>query len=202
MFGRTEIVAAIKQLAGTDRLLIYDVREDEAPERANSASPFIRGSAAWWDFVRRRRQLDDGENLSLLISLRGLRRDERMSIVNWGTFFANTFLLIEPADPWLDLTTETGIAELAKAHPQAKSALDVVRAAYADWVYWYTTPEGEDRRPLLAVVAELALFEVKAALLSVVPNSPGTDDGAVRPFLVDLLLNDAGQSEELFSTHC
>src|SRR5437773_3968422 len=143
MLTKSELVAAIKQLAGTDRVLIYDVPEAEAPERANPASPFIRGSSTWWDFVRRRRPLDDGENLTLLVSLRGLRADERMLIVNWGTFFANTFLLIEPADPWLDLTTDDGVGELAKAHPDETTALGLVRAAYADWVYWFTTTEGE-----------------------------------------------------------
>ena len=143
MLTKSELVAAIKQLAGTDRVLIYDVPEAEAPERANPASPFIRGSSTWWDFVRRRRSLDDGENLTLLVSLRGLRADERMLIVNWGTFYANTFLLIEPADPWLDLTTDAGLEELRKAHPDEKTALGFVRAAYAEWVYWSTTAEGD-----------------------------------------------------------
>ena len=143
MFARAEIAAGIKQLAGTERVLIYDVPEAGGPQRSNPASPFIRGSASWWDFVHRRRSLDDGQNLTLLVSLRGLRSDERILIVNWGTFYANTFLLIEPTDPWLDLTTDAGIEELAKGHPNAKTALDFVRSGYADWVYWYTTPEGE-----------------------------------------------------------
>jgi hypothetical protein len=143
MVQKSEITAALKQLAGTDRVLVYEVLETDAPERANNASPFIRGSAAWWEFVRQRRALDDGQNLSLLVSLRGLRAQERMLIVNWGTAYANTLLLIEPSDPWLDLTTAEGIRQLTKEHPEAKTPLDLVRAAYADWVYWFITPEGE-----------------------------------------------------------
>lgn len=143
MISKQELTAALKRLAGTERVVVYDVHEDDAPERPNPASPYIRGSAAWWDFVHRRRTLDDGENLTLLVSLRGLRSEERMLIVNWGTAFANTFLLIEPTDPWLDLTTNEGIQQLEKAHPHTADANSLVRAGYAEWVYWYTTAEGE-----------------------------------------------------------
>jgi len=146
MLGKQEILAALKRLAGTDRVVIYDVHEDDAPERANATTPFIRGSAAWWDFVERRRALDDGQNLTLLVSLRGLRTEERLLVVNWGSAFANTFLLIEPSDPWLDLTSGEGIRNLAShnATPSGKDDADkLVRAAYADWVYWYTSPQGE-----------------------------------------------------------
>jgi len=143
MVSRAEISDAIKRMAGTDRVLLYEVRESEAPERSNTASPFVRGSAAWWDFIRLRRALDDGQNLSLLVSLRGLRSHERMMLVNWGTAYANTFLLIEPSDPWLDLTTDEGLAELLESHPEATTADALVRAAYADWIYWYISADGE-----------------------------------------------------------
>jgi hypothetical protein len=143
MLTKQDVIAALRRLAGTDRVLIYDVHEDDAPERPNPASPFIRGSSAWWDFVRRRRQFDDGQNLTLLISMRGLRTEERLLIVNWGSAFANTFLLIEPADPWLDLTTSDGIRELAAKTHNEHDADRFVRAAYADWVYWFTTPDGQ-----------------------------------------------------------
>lgn len=143
MVQKSDVVAAIKGIAGTERVLVYELMESEAPERSNNASPFIRGPAAWWDFIRRRRALDDGQNLSLIVSLRGLRSAERMTIVNWGTAFANTFLLIEPSDPWLDLTTAEGIEQFARAHPEAKTATELVRAGYADWVYWYITQDGE-----------------------------------------------------------
>jgi hypothetical protein len=114
MFTRPDLEAALKRLAGTERVVIYDVHEDDAPERPSPASPFIRGSAAWWDFVARRRVLDDGENLTLLVSMRGLRTEERLMVVNWGSAFANTFLLIEPSDPWLDLTSSDCVRQLAK----------------------------------------------------------------------------------------
>jgi len=143
MFQKSEIAAAVRHLAGTDRVVVYDLHEDDAPERPNPASPYIRGSAAWWDFVRRRRALDDGENLTLMVSLRGLRSDERLLAVNWGTAFANTFLLIEPTDPWLDLTSSDGIRQATKSHGEETDANRLVRAAYAEWVYWFTSAEGD-----------------------------------------------------------
>ena len=143
MLEKSQVLEAIKRLAGTDRVLVYDVCEDDAPERSNLASPFIRGADAWWEFVSRRRALDDGQNLTLLISLRGLRTDERMLVLNWGTAFANAFLLIEPADPWLDLSTREGLRQFEEGHRAVAGPDALMRAAYADWVYWYTTPEGE-----------------------------------------------------------
>jgi hypothetical protein len=134
---------ALKRLAGTERVVVYDVHEDDAPERPNPASPFIRGSSAWWDFVERRRALDDGQNLSLMVSMRGLRAEERLLVVNWGSAFANTFLLIEPADPWLDLTASDNVRDLARRTGNETDADRLVRGAYADWVYWFTSPEGE-----------------------------------------------------------
>ncbi len=135
-------MAALRRLAGTDRVVFYDVPEEGAAERSSPASPYVRGSVAWWDFVARRRSLDDGQNLTLLVSLRGLRTPERMLIVNWGTAFANAFLLIEPSDPWLDLTTEEGLREMEREYGRP-TVDETVRAAYADWVYWYQEPEGE-----------------------------------------------------------
>src|SRR3990172_6755007 len=109
----SDLAAALGRLAGTERLLVYDVSEPEAPERRNPAVPFVRGGGAWWRFVERRRALDDGADLNLLVSLRGLRADERLLAVSWGCAFANSFLVVEPADPWLDLTTPDGAREFA-----------------------------------------------------------------------------------------
>jgi hypothetical protein len=139
--NRDDIARALTKLAGTPRALLYDLTEDEAPERADVATPFVRGSAAWWRYVERRRALDDGNDLNLLISLRGLRSDERLLAVNWGTAFANSFLVIEPSDPWLDLTTADGIQEFAE-RSGTRSAEALVRAAYADWIYWVHDSEG------------------------------------------------------------
>ncbi|HWC28456.1 MAG TPA: hypothetical protein VG845_00080 [Dehalococcoidia bacterium] len=138
----TQVAEALKTLAGTPRVLVYDVAEAGAPSRDKPQTPFVRGSDAWWAFVARRRALDDGQDLNLLISLRGLRVDERMLVVNWGTAFANSFLVIEPSDPWLDLTTQQGIDEFA-AQTGASDADGLVRAAYAEWIYWVRDESGE-----------------------------------------------------------
>ena len=137
-----QIAAALGRLAGTPRALIYDVSEAGAPERADPQTPFVRGSEAWWRFIERRRALDDGEDLNLLVSMRGLRTDERLLVVNWGTAFANSFLVIEPSDPWLDLTTPEGVAEF-EAKTGARDADALVRVAYAEWIYWVRDPQGE-----------------------------------------------------------
>jgi hypothetical protein len=139
---REQVIAALRKVAGAERVLIYDVPEEGAPERADWSTPFVRGSRAWWSFVDRRRQFDDGQDLTLLVSLRGLRVDERLLVVNWGTAFANSFLVIEPADPWLDLTTKEGIDDFA--HQRGLSdAAQLVRAAYAEWIYWIRDENGE-----------------------------------------------------------
>ena len=138
---RTEFIAALKRLAGTERLLIYDLAEADAPERADPSTPFVRGSAVWWRFVEQRRALDDGDDLTLLVSLRGLRGDERLIVVNWGTAFANALLLIEPADPWLDLSTDDGLRQFA-TQSGAADADALARAAYAEWIYWARDMDG------------------------------------------------------------
>ena len=138
---RSAVLAAIRRLAGTERLVVYDVPEDGAPERLSPSTPFVRGSEAWWQFVDRRRALDDGSDLNLLVSMRGLRTDERLLAVSWGTAFANSFLIIEPADPWLDLTTVEGISAYA-GERGSRNGDDLVRAAYAEWIYWVRDEEG------------------------------------------------------------
>jgi hypothetical protein len=137
-----QLSEALLRLAGTERLLIYDVPEADAPVRSGPASPFVRGGPAWSRFVERRRALDDGADLNLLVSLRGLRTDERLLMVGWGTNFANSFLVIEPYDPWLDLTTPDGIAEYERTQ-DATTPDALVRAAYAEWVYWVSETNGE-----------------------------------------------------------
>jgi hypothetical protein len=137
-----QVSDALHRLAGTPRLLIYDVPETDAPARSDPCSPFVRGGPAWNRFVERRRALDDGRDLNLLVSLRGLRADERLMMVGWGTNFANSFLVIEPYDPWLDLTTPESIAQYAKEQ-DAKTPDALIRAAYAEWVYWVSEDNGQ-----------------------------------------------------------
>lgn len=157
---RDELLTALGRLAGTPRTLLYDLTEEQAPERASPSTPFVRGSEAWWRFVERRRVLDDGEGLNLVISLRGLRTDERLLAINWGTAFSNSFLLIEPADPWLDLTTAEGL-KLFEAQSGARNATDLVNAAYAEWNYWVRDEKGdlESRSAVLSVRDDASLAE-------------------------------------------
>ncbi len=154
-----EVAAALARLAGTPRTLLYDVSESDAPSREQPQTPFVQGSGAWWAFVERRRALDDGEDLTLLVSMRGLSLDERLLVVNWGTAFANAFLVVEPADPWLDLTTEAGIDEFAAACGTSDPD-ELVRTAYAEWIYWIRDGEGhlESRRATLSLDAKATLF--------------------------------------------
>ena len=157
---RDELLTALGRLAGTPRTLLYDLTEEQAPERHSPSTPFVRGSDAWWRFVERRRVLDDGEGLNLVISLRGLRTDERLLAINWGTAFSNSFLLIEPSDPWLDLTTAEGVAAFER-QSAAKDANELVNAAYAEWNYWVCDDKGdlESRSAVLALSSEASLAE-------------------------------------------
>jgi hypothetical protein len=161
-FGKQAVAAALGRLAGTPRVVIYDIAEREAPQRPSPSSPFVRGPDAWWDYVARRRAFDDGQDLTLVISLRGLRAEERLLAVNWGTAYANALLLVEPEDPWLDLTTSEGIADFLKTRPYIRDAEALVRAAYAEWVYWYRTPEGEmeNRTATLPVAEGATIWQV------------------------------------------
>ncbi len=156
-----QISEALQRLAGTERLLIYDVPESDAPERSGPCSPFVRGGPAWQQFVQRRRILDDGQDLNLLVSLRGLRTDERLMMVGWGTNFSNSFLVIEPYDPWLDLTTEPTIGEFEKSSA-TRSADALVRAAYAEWIYWVYDENGD----LESRTAALKVADSEATLWS------------------------------------
>lgn len=159
--GRTELVAALGELVGTPRALLYGLTEAEAPHRASPSTPFVRGSEAWWDFVALRRTLDDAQGLNLIVSLRGLPSEERLLAVNWGTKFANSFLIIEPADPWLDLTTDAGIADYARQSGR-RTAADLVRSAYADWNYWVRdeTGELEGRSATLSLEPHATIWQV------------------------------------------
>lgn len=159
--GRHELIGALGALVGTPRALLYGVTEAEAPHRSSPSSPFVHGSQAWWRFVEERRVLDNAEGLNLIVSLRGLKAEERLIAVNWGTKFANSFLIIEPADPWLDLSTDDGIEAYAE-QCGAQNAADLVRAAYADWNYWIRDDKGEldGRSATLSLNSEATLWQV------------------------------------------
>lgn len=163
---RDELLTALGHLAGTPRTLIYDLAEADAPHRSSPSTPFVRGSDAWWRFVDRRRLLDDGQGLNLLVSLRGLRAEERLLAVDWGTQFANAFLFIEPADPWLDLSTAEGLEQYAR-QTATHNAPDMVRSAYADWNYWVRDEKGEleSRSATLSLDPESTLWQAIEARL-------------------------------------
>jgi len=154
-----EVAAALARLAGTPRALLYDVSEPDAPSREQPQTPFVQGSDAWWAFVERRRALDDGQDLTLLVSMRGLSLDERLLVVNWGTAYANAFLVVEPADPWLDLTTQAGIDDFAAASGTTGPD-ELVHSAYAEWIYWIRDEQGqlESRRATLSLNAKATMF--------------------------------------------
>jgi hypothetical protein len=171
--NRDEVAAALKRLAGTPRALIYDVAEADAPSREQPQTPYVHGSKDWWAFVDRRRKLDDGQDLTILLSMRGLRVDERLLAVSWGTAYANAFLMIEPADPWLDLTTQTGIDQFA-SETGATDANALVRRAYAEWIYWLRDETGqlESRRATLSIAPNVTLFgTLKERLPEIFPAS-------------------------------
>ena len=134
--------AALQRLAGTGRLVVYDVAADSAPSRATISTPFVRGGDDWWRFVQRRRALDDGLDLNLLVSLRRLSPDERLLVVGWGTAFANSFLLVEPSDVSVNFTTQAGVTDFASANDLAEPE-KLIRAAYAEWVYWVRDRGGD-----------------------------------------------------------
>jgi hypothetical protein len=141
VLGKEDVAVALRRLAGTDRLLVYDVSGVEAPQRDNPSTPFVRGGQAWWRFVEQRRALDTGEDLNLLVSLRRLKPDERLTVINWGCAYANSFLLVEPEGE-VDLTTPESILDFALTS-RAVDGDELVRAAYAQWVYWTYSEEGE-----------------------------------------------------------
>ncbi len=99
---QTMLLEALRDLAVGRRGVIYDVPASERP-RTVPGSIFVRGGAAWRRFLDAREAVDAGEP-TLLISLRVLDEAERHLVVDWGTTYANTFLLVEPRDWRCDLT--------------------------------------------------------------------------------------------------
>ncbi len=193
--SRDEISAALRRLAGTERALIYDVAEDDAPRRSAPTTPFVRGSKDWWSFIERRRALDDGADLNLLVSLRGLSVEERLIAVNWGCAFANSFLVVEPSDPWLDLTTPAGIADFASKNGST-AADGLVRNAYAQWIYWIRDESGE----LESRDAVLDLTNPSATLWGTIwERLPGTFPAAA--FLSSLTLLNMREAELFTGGH-
>jgi hypothetical protein len=100
-------VSALHLLAGTSRLILYDLPRERAPQPRADSLVYLHTSHAWQRFLSRRRRYDDGD-LTLIVALRRLAPDERRLVVDWGTTYANMLLLIEPHDLVCDLTDPAG----------------------------------------------------------------------------------------------
>jgi hypothetical protein len=141
----------MRDLAGSERTVLYDVPRDGAPERLWPGSIYLRGSEAWEGFLAERRRLDDGA-LTILLSLRSLCDGERLLAVDWGSSYANSLLLVEPKTGGCDLTLPTDPLRLelealaqqaldrspALACPDRKSThlARRLRETYGLWTYW------------------------------------------------------------------
>ena len=196
-------LAALVELSGFDRGLLYDVPRAGAPYRVSRTGVFVDGSTDWWNFVRRRRQFDDGV-CTPIVSLRALDQDERRLVVDWGCRYANTFLLIEPRDSNVDLTEAVGehrqlLERLASVEPDegktegSRSELvDLLAGWFGRWMVW---PAGTaDARPVeFSLTAEHRT--IRAALLRMMRTRfPGE---AFERALLGLL----DREPELFSGH-
>jgi hypothetical protein len=131
--------------------VVYDVPFEGRPRAADFSSITVRGSAPWADYLRTRRQVDDGA-LTIILSLRSLGAAERRLVVNWGSKHANSLLLVEPREPACDLTNpgDPAARELADLlavtdPPDAgapagwtrHTALgDFLLECFGRWVYW------------------------------------------------------------------
>jgi len=149
--GRSLLMRALQDLAGSARGIIYDVPTDQKPYRARLAAPSVAGSPAWDRYLRTRRQVDDGA-LTLVISLRPLDDQERRLAVDWGARYANSFVLVEPRDASCDLgdahnsaavRIAAAIARTPEPGPAAESGWSrgtplgrLLRELYGRWVYW------------------------------------------------------------------
>ncbi len=143
---RAELRRGLVAIAGQPRILVYDLAPEEAPSRLPRSAIALHGSERWQDYLARRRTLDDGD-LSLVITLRRLGMAERLLAVDWGTAHANTFLLIEPIDPAIDLSRsgEEPARTLIEAATRAnRHSLEAsLRSIYGSWVYWPAAPAHE-----------------------------------------------------------
>ena len=163
------LLRGLQDLAGAGRGVVYDVSRTDRPLRLPLSPVYLEGSASWRRFLQTRRALDDGQ-LTLLISLRQLPEDERRLVVDWGTSYANAFLLVEPSEPGCDLSDpgspvslevsdlcrraaerEPTVAEAALERWTAHTALgERLRELYGRWVWWdEPLPRGRSRHESL-----------------------------------------------------
>jgi len=178
---RQLVLRAVWELSGFDRALFYDVPRSEAPERIPGSPVYLRGSPAWHFYLMERREVDDGR-LTPIISPRPLSDGERLLAVDWGSTFANTFLLIEPSDAACDLTDPSNPA-FKSLEQAAKKLLEhktpngdpgvawtretavgsILRVLYGNWIYW--TGTYGDRRSHSVQLSPLRPSDTLAGLL-------------------------------------
>lgn len=151
--------SGFEAVAGSSRLLLYDLPHAEIPARASPTGIAVRGSPRWGAYLGRRRQLDDGD-LTLILALRKLKRSERLLAVDWGTAYSNAFLLIEPREPGVDLSDPDDplardlriAAEAAssgrsgpESRPPSSPGIEaILRRIYGQWIYFPFAPPRED----------------------------------------------------------
>lgn len=153
---RSALVEALRRLAGTPRLVLYDLPQGRAPRPGVHSLLYLHASDEWHHFLAERRRFDDGK-LTLIVALRPLSPVERRLAVDWGSQHANMFLLVEPHDPHCDLTDpaawrwrfDTGIhagpPEPLAARARRETAAQTVswllqlRRLYGVWTRWHDT---------------------------------------------------------------
>ena len=139
------LLAAVRALAGVPHGVVYDLPLAHRP-RPIYGSIFVRGDEHWRRYLDAREEVDRGEP-TVLVSLRVLDDEERHLVVDWGTTYANTFLLIEPADWRCDLTDPTnpftrGLDEAIAAtsaggaNGSGAPLLDYLRGVFGSWRCW------------------------------------------------------------------
>lgn len=146
------VLQCLRDIAGFERGVLYDVPRDQAPEPVEGTPVFLRGSPAWSSYLRSREMVDDG-TISVILSLRPLDDGERRLVVDWGTTYANAFLLVEPFGQRYDLTVpgqgfRRGLEQIAenilrragRGGVHDDTATGELRArlreAYGIWISW------------------------------------------------------------------
>lgn len=142
-----------------------------------AGSIFLRGSARWTRYLINRRRFDTGY-LTLVFSLRQLDDDERLLAVDWGSAYANTFLLIEPLHDDVDLSAEDdplvrGIlreAQFVSNGGDTSRLMGLLRDIYASWVYWVDAPATRESYRRLAVPMARHTASLRACLQDLLPQ--------------------------------
>ncbi|MFN8508878.1 MAG: hypothetical protein U0547_15110 [Dehalococcoidia bacterium] len=152
------IQRGFRDLAGSARGVLYDVPISERPRRRHGSPVYLRETPAWRAFADARRAVDTGE-LVVLLSLRALDDEERYIAMDWGTRYANCFLLVEPSAPDCDLTDPAN-AHARAIRAAAQRSLGMVadddgsdgpgtratplgrhlQSLFGTWVYWSAPP--------------------------------------------------------------